>query len=124
MFFSEKFEKGGRFERKFVIDFHSAMHVANVVKSHPACFTEIFSERKIHNIYLDTKHLNFFHDNTDGNLYRKKYRLRWYGYGAGKSPTNPRLEIKIKSGHPGTLMVFTPVTSETDFASVGLGCAA
>ena len=97
MFFTEEFEKGGRFERKFVVDLHSDKHVIDVIKCHPACFCEIFSERKIHNIYFDTKNLDFFHDNTDGNLLRRKYRLRWYDHKGEQNPTNPKLEVKLKA---------------------------
>jgi len=106
MFFQEEFDKGGRFERKFVIEHQSSDHVIDVIKCHPACFSEIFFERKINNIYFDTYNLDFFHDNTDGNPKRRKFRLRWYDYEDGKQSSKPKLEIKVKSGLVGTKLTY------------------
>ena len=68
---------------------------------HSAFFSEIFHERYINNIYFDFLNFNNFKDNIDGNMYRTKYRIRWYGDMLTKIET-PVLELKIKKGLVGT----------------------
>lgn len=68
---------------------------------HSAFFSEIFHERYINNIYFDFLNFNNFNDNIDGNMYRTKYRIRWYGDMLTKIET-PVLELKIKKGLVGT----------------------
>ncbi len=89
-----------RFERKFLTDQLSFSSLERLVKQHPACFTEIFQERRVNNIYFDTPSLNFFDDNIAGKSARRKVRIRWYGQSMDILK-NPVLEFKIKEGQLG-----------------------
>lgn len=90
-----------RYERKFLIREHTAKEVEQLIKFHPACFSEIFHERSINNIYFDTPGFNNYYDNIEGEKNRLKVRIRWYGSLTGKIET-PVLEMKIKKGLLGT----------------------
>ena len=86
-----------RYERKFYIDKIDHLNVINYIKTHPSLFTEIYSERKVNNIYFDTLNFKSFFENIDGIASRKKIRIRWYGDTFFKS-FSPVLEIKNKDG--------------------------
>jgi len=86
-----------RYERKFLIENTDVLNVEQIILQHPALFSKIFSERWINNIYYDHMSFNNFVDNIDGNMYRKKYRIRWYGNLFGNI-NDPILELKIKKG--------------------------
>jgi hypothetical protein len=90
-----------RFERKYFIFNMNRVFLENIVMKHSAFFSEIFHERYINNIYFDFLNFNNFKDNIDGNMYRTKYRIRWYGDMLTKIET-PVLELKIKKGLVGT----------------------
>ncbi len=89
-----------RYERKFIVPTSLAHNIINLISENPGNFSEIYEERQINNIYLDTLNYDFLKDNINGNTTRKKVRIRWYGnlYGT----IQPTLEIKIKSGLVGT----------------------
>jgi len=112
MFLKElfKFEKTpdldiSRFERKFAIPNFSRSAARQVIGHNPARFTEIFQQRFVNNIYLDTPGLTFFHDNVIGKSSRKKVRIRWYGDLFGDIE-KPVLEYKLKSGLSGKKLSF------------------
>jgi len=86
-----------RYERKFFIDNMSKRKVESIIKLNPANFKEIYKERIINNIYLDSLSKNSYTDNIDGNMERTKSRIRWYGSLFGEI-ANPILEFKIKKG--------------------------
>ena len=86
-----------RYERKFFITQITGKNIHSIVKLHPAIFSEIFHERSVNNIYFDTPELNNYFDNIDGNMYRVKSRIRWYGRTFGVIE-KPVLELKIKNG--------------------------
>ena len=86
-----------RYERKFFIDNMSKRKVESIIKLNPANFKEIYKERIINNIYLDSLSKNSYTDNIDGNMERTKSRIRWYGSSFGEI-ANPILEFKIKKG--------------------------
>ena len=96
--------KNSRFERKFVCNL-SNHRIELEVKKNPELFHEIFNERYINNIYLDTNKLTYYYDNIIGNSDRKKARIRWYGDLFGKV-NSPVLEFKIKSGVVGHKISF------------------
>lgn len=89
-----------RYERKYLGDLLDSFQVEQIIKLHPAIFTEIFNERYINNIYFDTNRFDFYYDNVEGKMERLKYRIRWYGdlFGRVKQPI---LEIKIKNSNVG-----------------------
>jgi SPX domain protein involved in polyphosphate accumulation len=86
-----------RYERKYLITEYSFQEVRQLLKFHPACFSEIFHERIVNNIYFDTLGFSHFYDNIDGSTERLKMRIRWYGNLFGEIP-KPILEYKIKNG--------------------------
>ena len=86
-----------RYERKYFITQITGKDIDSIVKLHPAIFSEIFHERSVNNIYFDTPELNNYFDNIDGNMYRVKSRIRWYGRTFGVIE-KPVLELKIKNG--------------------------
>jgi hypothetical protein len=86
-----------RYERKFSITDYAHAEIKQILKFHPACFSEIFYERNINNIYFDTMGMNYYYDNVEGSSDRLKVRIRWYGELLG-SIQKPVLEYKIKKG--------------------------
>ncbi len=94
-----------RFERKFIAENIESYNVELFLKMNPFSFNEIFHERYINNIYLDTPRLDFYYDNVAGSHNRIKFRIRWYGNMFGLIE-KPILEIKIKKGNVGTKKSF------------------
>jgi len=88
-----------RYESKFV--FPAEMHAGflNRVRSSCFLFSEIYWERKINNIYLDTLEFKNLYDNLNGVQNRVKHRIRWYG--EATAVDKPVLEFKIKHGELG-----------------------
>lgn len=58
-------------------------------------FNEIFKERRINSIYFDRYDYRNYYETDDGEKYRSKTRLRWYGE-IFSSNINGSLENKIK----------------------------
>lgn len=86
-----------RHERKFLITDYDALTVEQFLKFHPACFTEIYHQRIINNIYFDTLGFESYYGNVEGETERTKIRIRWYNELFG-SINNATLEFKIKKG--------------------------
>ena len=101
----EKSNEKNRHERKFVIERLNSKQVESVLRYHPAAFNEIFQERQVNNIYLDTRSMDAFNDNVVGNSNRTKVRIRWYGETFGEIE-NPVMELKIKKGLTGTKLSY------------------
>lgn len=92
-----------------MVDAMSYEGVQRVVKNHPSFFSEIYQERYINNIYLDTPTLRYYYANQVGTAQREKMRIRWYGDLEGLIQ-RPILEIKKKNGMTGTKRSF-PLSS-------------
>ena len=91
-------EHNYRFERKFTIPNNfSSKEIEHQIKQNSALFREVFHQRQVNNIYLDTEGYNDYFDNVLGVSERKKIRVRWYGNTFGEIK-KPVLEIKIKKG--------------------------
>ena len=94
-----------RYERKYVVAKLTVPEVESVVKTHPACFSEIFHIRTVNNIYFDSFGLKSYFDRVNGAASSTKIRIRWYedlfGYIA-----KPVLELKIKQGSLGRKETF------------------
>jgi SPX domain protein involved in polyphosphate accumulation len=106
-----------RYERKFVVSGISISELFQNIRLHPAMFSEMFYERKINNIYFDTRFFQSFYENIYGLSDRKKYRVRWYGDTFGKIE-KPVLEIKIKKGFLGSKLSYPclPIDVEGKFS--------
>ena len=98
-----------RYERKFRVTQATLADVENIVRLHPAGFSQAYPERNVNNIYFDTINLQTFVDNIDGLANRTKFRIRWYGKLFGVVE-NPILEHKLKRNLAGTKNYF-PVQS-------------
>lgn len=86
-----------RHERKFLVADYSASEVEQLLKFHPACFTQIYQQRTVNNIYFDTLGFNSYFGNQEGDTNRTKARIRWYGRLFGQVD-HAVLEFKIKKG--------------------------
>ena len=65
-----------RVEKKFVLGKYQDDFLKKTLLS--CGFNQIFSQRKIDSIYLDTRNFDFAKDNINGVSARKKLRFRWY----------------------------------------------
>jgi len=87
-----------RFERKFLYeDQHLDDVISTEILLNPCLFKEIYSKRKVNNIYFDDSDFSSFKSNVAGIESRKKFRLRWYGNELGFI-RDPTFEIKKKIG--------------------------
>jgi SPX domain protein involved in polyphosphate accumulation len=90
------FKTNYRYERKFYLSQLNYQQLQLILKLHPANFTEIYQERQINNVYLDTYQFEHYHNNIAEAKDRLKIRVRWYDN--SQECNNPQLEFKIKSG--------------------------
>jgi SPX domain protein involved in polyphosphate accumulation len=107
--FPTKTSESLRYERKYLICDFTHSEVEQIIKFHPTCFSEIFHERSVNNIYFDTPGMNNYFDNVEGEMNRVKVRIRWYGQLFGEI-NNAVLEYKIKEGLMGKKLSF-PLSS-------------
>jgi len=116
MFFPPFNQDISRYERKFVVSDLSYAGIEQEIRNHPAAFSEIFHQRFINNIYLDSNDLDFFYDNVSGKGSRKKARIRWYGDLFGKIE-KPVLEFKVREGYLGNKLSYKlkPFKLDEDF---------
>lgn len=94
------YQKGSRFERKFINSDLDINKTEQIIKMHPALFSEIHLRRYINNIYFDSPSLENYYENSFGKARRSKARIRWYG-DLFQKIKNPVLEIKNKNGLTG-----------------------
>ena len=64
-----------RYERKFVISYLSLFELESIVRLHPAMFLEVFPQRFVNNIYLDSFGKESYVDNVNGASQRSKVRI-------------------------------------------------
>jgi len=88
-----------RYENKFVFPTHLYGDIQAGLLSSRFFFSEIYHERRINNIYLDSVNYKNLFDNLHGLQNREKHRIRWYG--EGSNANQPFLEYKIKQGELG-----------------------
>ncbi len=110
-----------RYERKFFIGGLDTKSLESIVIQNPAFFSEIYHERWVNNIYFDSLNFNNFLDNIIGNMYRSKYRIRWYGEMLSNI-SKPILEQKIKKGLLGDKKFYniSPFRLERGFNSTSI----
>jgi len=94
-----------RYEKKFVTEDLNESEIRHLIRLNPAVFSEIFHERVVNNIYLDSIDLENYSENVAGNTQRMKIRVRWYGSTFGII-RNPVLELKIKNNELGKKLSF------------------
>ncbi len=94
-----------RFERKYAITDLSRYEVISLIQTHPGVFREVYPQRDVNNIYLDTEDLTNYYENQIGAARRRKLRVRWYGEMFGNLAV-PRLEVKARDGNIGGKLVY------------------
>lgn len=85
-----------RLERKFFLEGVQSRDVENFLSRLNPKVVKIFPDRRVNNIYFDTYSMRDFYQHLNGLVFRKKYRLRWYG--DRNSIINSQIEVKKKSG--------------------------
>ena len=90
--YMEKHQIKYRYERKYLVPKSDEFSFIREILSNN--FLEIFSTRKINNIYFEDNYFNSYTDNYEGFSDREKIRLRWYGETFKSSEKT--LEFKIK----------------------------
>lgn len=89
-----------RYEQKFVFENDEYPLIVNSILSSKALFTEFYQKRQVNNIYLDSADYENYFANINGDQFRTKHRIRWYG--ETTCPEEAVLEYKIKNGMLGT----------------------
>ena len=84
-----------RYERKFVINNLTIPELENLLRNSAFKFKKNFSERMVNSIYFDNHNKNSILENLDGNNFKTKFRLRWYG--DKRVIKSPVLELKKRS---------------------------
>lgn len=107
--------KTGRYERKLLVTGISRANIEQMVRLHPAQFSEIYTQRYVNNCYFDTPELRLLWDAVQGHSHRLKVRVRWYGALYGDI-ARPVLELKRKRGMVGTKesVALPPLAFNTD----------
>ena len=85
-----------RYEKKWIIKNLDTISFFLAIHRSDFKFSETYENRNINSIYFDNKEFFSIAQNFNGDFFKKKYRLRWYG--DSKYIKNPQFEIKIKYG--------------------------
>ncbi len=90
---SEKYNKIDFRNEKKILFNQSENYLVNFFKF--LNFKEVYNKRQINSIYFETRNFSDLIDTINGEKYRSKLRLRWYG-NTFNNLTKPVLENKIK----------------------------
>ena len=94
-----------RFERKFVLSKnYNIEKVESAFLRSNFNFIKQYEDRFVNSIYFEKESLTSLRENLDGNNFKKKLRLRWYG--KIDKIKNPNFEIKFKKGHLNTKKIY------------------
>jgi len=99
--FIKKDPSSRRYERKFKLYLGQSLSVESQLRQ--IGFYDAYKPRSVSSIYFDNENYSFAKHNIDGERYRLKPRLRWYGdkYNAAK------LELKFRDGFNGYKKVYS-----------------
>ncbi len=86
-----------RYERKFLAPRATLADVLAEIRQHPALFREVYPDRRVNSLYLDSPARRDYLQHVNGATNRVKTRLRWYGPLTGPVE-RPTLERKFKRG--------------------------
>ena len=84
-----------RYERKFILINKSIPELENLLRNSKFNFKNNYPLRKVNSIYFDDCNMSSVLENLDGNNFKNKIRLRWYG--KKKLINSPVLELKKKN---------------------------
>lgn len=104
-----------RYEKKYTTDDNYLSQVLSLIKMHPAGFNEVYKERTVNSIYFDSFNFDLYNQSINGDLKRKKFRIRWY---ENESKIFSFLEIKIKEGEKGFKSRYSllPISSDQNIS--------
>ena len=68
-----------RIERKWSLHQCTKAQFHIAISRSKFCFVKEYDSRKVNSIYFDDSDLNSLNENLDGNTFKAKYRIRWYG---------------------------------------------
>ena len=86
-----------RYERKFIINNMTIPELENLLRNSTLKFKKDFPGRNVNSIYFDDHKSKSILENLDGNNFKTKFRLRWYG--DKKQIGSPILELKKKQSY-------------------------
>ena len=86
-----------RYERKFILTNKNISQLENLLRNSKFNFKKDYPLRKVNSIYFDDCNIGSALENLDGNNFKNKIRLRWYG--EKKLIKSPVLELKKKIGY-------------------------
>ncbi len=86
-----------RYERKFIINDFTIPQLENLLRNSKLHFKNSYPQRSVNSIYFDDSVSSSILENLDGNNFKTKYRLRWYG--DKKIIYLPVFEVKNKHGY-------------------------
>lgn len=86
--------RDARYELKYVTDAVEEAHIRTLLNLHPYGVSQLFEDRTVHSLYLDTPTNDALHENLTGLSHREKWRLRWYGEGV--EDVKATLERKVR----------------------------
>lgn len=89
----------GRFEYKIVVSQSGLPWIRSLILVHPRAFYARYPERRVNNIYFDTKDFDCLRAHINGSALRQKVRFRWYGEETDDIYGN--LELKFKNNSLG-----------------------
>lgn len=102
-----------RIERKWSLHQCTKAQFHIAISRSKFCFVKEYDSRKVNSIYFDDSNLNSLNENLDGNTFKAKYRIRWYG---NLSKINSaRFEIKMKKGILSRKKIFNIASKNMDF---------
>ena len=104
-----------RFEKKWIFSLNDKFILLNILKKKGFFFKKSFPNRRVNNLYYDTKNFKSLADNLNGISSREKLRARWYGeFSKSKSIF---IEKKIKQNQIGYKNKYN-LTHEVDFTDL------
>ena len=68
-----------RYERKFILSNQTIPELENLLRNSKFNFKKNYPTRKVNSIYFDDYNASSVLENLDGNNFKNKVRLRWYG---------------------------------------------
>jgi len=86
-----------RYERKFIINDFTIPELENLLRNSKLRFKKSYPKRIVNSIYFDDSDSSSILENLDGNNFKTKYRIRWYGN--KKIIYLPVFEVKNKNGY-------------------------
>lgn len=86
-----------RIERKYLVAPQAQEFILAYLR-HATLPDRSFPMSRVASVYYDTPDLAAYEQSADGDVYKQKVRIRWYGYPSRDRPEQVYLEMKAKLG--------------------------